>query len=81
MPVGQQHHQGVAVAVAIGLGCVNELIDLIGRQVLTRAQLGIRRSLRGDCSFFSGWGDEAQVRFGHDLRASPTATVQRIGIL
>jgi hypothetical protein len=37
MPVGQKHHQGIAVAVAIGLGRLNELIDLVSGQVFAGA--------------------------------------------
>ena len=32
MPVGQKHHEGVTVAVAVGLGCLDKLLDLVGGQ-------------------------------------------------
>jgi hypothetical protein len=41
MPVGQKHHQGVPVATAVGLCCLDEPVDFISHQVLTRAQLVI----------------------------------------
>jgi hypothetical protein len=30
MPVGQKHHQSITVAMAVGLGCFDQLVDLIG---------------------------------------------------
>jgi hypothetical protein len=80
MPVGQEQHQGVTVAVPVGLGRLNELIDLVGSQVLTGSQLGIRWARRRDCSIFSAWRDQPQVQSRHDLRAPRAATVQTIGI-
>jgi hypothetical protein len=52
MPVGHEHHERVAMAVAV----------LPDRQVLARAQLCIWCAPRGDCSIFSGWRDQSQVR-------------------
>ena len=47
VPVGQKHHECVAVAVAVGLGRLDQLLDLVGGQVLARAQLcvGARRGV------------------------------------
>ena len=42
VPVGDQDHGGVAVAVAVGLGGLDQLLDLGLGQMLARAQLGIR---------------------------------------
>jgi hypothetical protein len=81
MPIGQEHHQGVTRVVPVGIGRLDQLLDLVSGRMLASAQLGIRGALRVDCSFFSGWRYEARVQFGHDLRASPIATVLRIGIL
>ena len=39
MPVGQEHHQRVAMAIAVRLSRLDQLLDLIGREVLARAQL------------------------------------------
>jgi hypothetical protein len=59
----------VTVAVAIALGCLDELLDLLGGEVLTGAQIRIWGALRRDCSIFSGWRDQAQVRICHGLCA------------
>jgi hypothetical protein len=62
MPIGQKHHQSVTVAVAVGLGCLDELLDLVGGQMLARAQISVWRALRRDCSIFSDWRHQPQVR-------------------
>jgi hypothetical protein len=41
MPVGDQHHGGVAMAVAIGPGGFDEPVDLGVGQVFARPHLGI----------------------------------------
>jgi hypothetical protein len=48
VPVGHKGHGGVAVAVAVALGRVHELLDLGLRQVLAGAQ--VWRSFRPLCS-------------------------------
>ncbi len=54
MPVGDQHHGGVAMVVAIGAGGFDEAIDFGVGQVFTRPHLGIayplgRSAVRLDC--------------------------------
>src|SRR5690348_3576225 len=61
MPVGQKHHQAVTVAVAVGLGCFDQLLDLVACEMLAGAQLSIGRAPRRDCSIFSGWRDQSKV--------------------
>jgi hypothetical protein len=65
MPIGQKHHQRVTVTVLVGLGRLNQLLDLVGREVLAGAQLCIWCALRRDCSIFGSWGDQSQVRICH----------------
>ena len=47
MPIGDQHQGGVALALSVGFaalaGGLDELLDLVRRQVLTLAQVGIDR--------------------------------------
>ena len=65
MPVGDKDHRRVAVAPAVLLGGVRQPFDLDLCQVLTSAQVGIRKPRRRDCSFYDAWRDELEVRFGH----------------
>ena len=62
MSVGQKHHERIATAVPVLPDRLGQLLDLIGGQVLARAQLCIWCAPRGDCSIFSGWRDQSQVR-------------------
>jgi hypothetical protein len=41
MPVGQEHHQRVAVSMAISFGCLNQPLDFVGREVFTGAKLSV----------------------------------------
>jgi len=51
MPIGQKHHERVTVAVAVGLGRFGQLLDLVGRQVLARAQLCVGGASRVTVKF------------------------------
>jgi hypothetical protein len=51
MPVSDKDHGGVAVAVAVALGRVHELLDLGLREVLAGAQVAIGASPRRNCLF------------------------------
>ena len=66
MPEGQKHHERNAMAVAVLPGRLDQPLDLIGGEVLAGAQLYIWCAPRRDCSIFSGWRDQSQVRFCHD---------------
>ena len=46
VPVGDQHHGGVAVAIAVLASCSDQPIDLAIGQVLARADLGVAPPLR-----------------------------------
>ena len=66
MPVGDQHHGGVAMAVAVGPGGFDEAVDLGVGQVFTRPHLGIANPFGWsavwlDCPNNSGWRDQRQV--------------------
>ena len=68
MPVGDQNHRGVAVAVAISPGGSDQPVNLGVGQVLPRADLGVRPAARwtmGDCPINSGWRHQRQLRFCH----------------
>jgi hypothetical protein len=60
----------VPVTVAIVLCGLDQLFNLSLGQVLSAAQLVVRSPSRGDCSFFGGWRDQLQVRFGHGFPPS-----------
>jgi hypothetical protein len=66
--VGHKNHGGVTMAVPIASGGFDQLFDLSFGEVLSAAKLAVRPPSRGNCSFFGGWRDQLQVRFGHGFR-------------
>ena len=56
MPVGEQDHGGVAVAVAVAFGRLDQRLDLSLGQVFPLPVIGIGPSAgrRWNCSLFSG---------------------------
>jgi hypothetical protein len=65
VPAGQQDHGGIAMALPVALGRLDQLPDLVGREVLAGPELGILLSLRSNCSFYFGWRDQLEMRFCH----------------
>ena len=63
MPIGQQDHQRITIAVAVTLGGLDQLVDLVVLEVLARPQLGIFQPPQRNCSIFSGWRDQTQACF------------------
>ena len=63
MAVGHKDHGGVALATLVALSRFYQCLDL-GRQVLG-PQLAVGEPLGGNCSFYSGWRDQLEVRFAH----------------
>jgi hypothetical protein len=65
MPVGDQHHRGIAMAVAIGPGDFDEAVDLGVGQVFARPYLGIAypfgRGAGLHCPNNGGSRDQCQV--------------------
>jgi hypothetical protein len=76
MPVGQQHHERVTVTVAIGLGCLDQRLSLIVRQMLAGTDIGILGPARRNCSIFSGWRDQPESRLCHGLILGSIPTVR-----
>src|SRR5450759_3423674 len=68
MPVSHEEHGRIPVAVPIVLRGFDQLINLGLGQVLAAAELAVWPAPRGNCSFFGGWRDQLQVRFGHSFR-------------
>ena len=73
MPVGDQHHGGVAMAVAIDPGGFDKPVDFGVRQVFARPHLGIAYALgrsagRRDCPNNGGGATSAKCDFGIDFR-------------
>src|ERR1700751_2520182 len=70
MPEGQEHHESIAMTMAVSFGCFDQLLDLIDRQVLPGAKFSIFGSSWRDCSIFSGWRDRTQAWFDHEKSPS-----------
>src|SRR5450759_3578567 len=68
MPVSHEDRGGVPVTVAIVLRGLDQLFNLGFGEVLSAAKLAVRPAQRANCSFFGGWRDQLQVRFGHCIR-------------
>ena len=72
MPIRDQHHSGIAVAVAILPGGDDQTIDLGVGQVLAGADLGVTFAVRwapaiANCPNNGGWRHERQMRICHDF--------------
>ena len=71
VPVGDQHHGGIAVAVAVLPGNSDQAGDLGVGQIFARADLGVALTARarpmGDCPIIGGWRHQRQMRICHDF--------------
>jgi hypothetical protein len=67
LPVGHKDHRGVAMGVAIVLGCPDQPLDLRLGQVFARPKIRVWPTLWRNCSIFDGWRDYAQMRFNWAL--------------
>ena len=65
VPESHENHHGVAVAPAVALGRFHQPLDLGLGQILAGPQVGVSRTLGGDCSVYGGWRDQLEVRLGH----------------
>jgi hypothetical protein len=72
MPVSHQDHCRVTMAVPIASGGFDQLFNLGLGQVLSAAIFAVWPAPRGNCSFFDGWRDQLQARFGHGFRLLTT---------
>ena len=84
MPVGDQHHGGVAVAMAVLAGGSDQTTDLAVGEVLTRAGLGIALAARragttSNCPNKVAGATSARCGFVMTFQASPRATVPNMG--
>jgi hypothetical protein len=79
VPEGQEHHQCVAMPIAIALGRLDEPLDLVDGQVLSGPKLAIFASAQRNCSIFSCWSDQSQAWFGHENPSScmPHCSIHR----
>ena len=58
---GDKDHGGIPMTPAIGLGGIDQPIDLGAGQVLPRPIFSVPFPSRyGDCSIYSGWGHQFQ---------------------
>ncbi len=76
MSVGHEHHGGVPVAVTVALCRFHKPLDLGLGQVFPGSQLAVGGPPRRNCSFYGGWRDQLEVRFGHSFRLSAGRTVR-----
>ena len=75
VPVGNQHHGGIAVAVAILPGSIDQAGNLAIGEVLAGADLGVALAARrapaiGNCPNNGGWRHQRQARICHDFSGS-----------
>src|SRR6516162_11394558 len=55
MPVGEQDHGRVPVAMAVAAGSLHKPFDLTLRQVLTLAVVRVGQATSANCSLYRGW--------------------------
>jgi hypothetical protein len=65
VPESQEDHCGVSVSPTVALGAFDELLDLLGRQVLAGPQVPVRAASRRNCSIYGGWWHQPQAWFCH----------------
>src|SRR5579862_8901801 len=70
MPIGRQDHGGVAMPPTVLPGGGHQPFDLGLCQVLTGAEGSVGKPLGCDCSFYSGWRDQLEVRLCHVFGSS-----------
>jgi hypothetical protein len=71
VPEGHEDHGRVPVTVPVGLGGLDQGLDLAGRQMLSGPKLGVRTPDRSNCSIYFGWRYQLEVRLRHGKRPSP----------
>jgi hypothetical protein len=54
VPVCQKHHCGVALPMAVVLRGLQQPLDFVGSQILTRSQVAVFDPLRRDCPIYGG---------------------------
>src|SRR5438128_5107915 len=50
---------------AVIAGCFHQALDLVFRQMLARAQLGVLYPTRHNCSFYTRWRDQSELHICH----------------
>lgn len=76
MPVGEQHHGGVAMPVSVVARRLDHLLNLGPGQVFARPGVGIRPSSgRLNCPINGCWGDQRQVCFCHGMLLSSRCSI------
>src|SRR5271165_3941576 len=62
MPIGDQHHGVIAVAVAVALGGLKQLLDFGLGQVLTGPVFSVWLAPWSNCALFGVRSDQLEVR-------------------
>jgi hypothetical protein len=70
MPVSDQDHGGVAMAMAVALGGVAQALDFGVGQMLAAAVGCVGPPTRRDCSIFGAWSDQLELGFCHGFQSS-----------
>jgi hypothetical protein len=66
VPVGNQDHGRVPVAMAVALHGIDQCLDLVGREVFAGPQVGVGTAPRHNCPIYDGCPHYLQVRFSHE---------------
>src|SRR5262249_54095509 len=70
---GQEDHRPIAVRLPIGLGGLDQKLDLVLGEAFTGPIVGIGSPPRRYCPFFAGWCHQPQCWISHEK--SPVLTV------
>jgi hypothetical protein len=79
VPEDQEDHGGVPLPVAVGLGRVDQGLDLARRQVLPGAKLGVRSPLGATVRFTSVGATSLRLDFAMETGLPRIATVRSFG--
>jgi hypothetical protein len=80
MPEGHQEHGCITMAVAVIACCLDEPLDLLFGQMLARPQ-GLVGQPAGNCSFYTRWRSQFEMRFWHGKVPTQWITVRNMGLL
>ena len=58
MPIGDQDHGRVALAMPIALSRLDQLLYFRGTQIFAVAEVSVSPTFRHDCSVFTTWRDQ-----------------------
>lgn len=80
VPVSQKHYESVALTLTVLSGGLDQALHLGMGEVFSGSQLGIPWSA-GNCSIYSCWRYQSELRFCHDPRLRSMRTVHKLFVL